>query len=204
MRTCSNPVTVVNALSMVDSCTIASSSRDIAEDLCLTVYSVCYYANRFAEGDRVTCGAARVIPAVVAAMATHGAYIGVAAHGCKALGWLAVGNTVNADAIVLSTGGLDQLYTTLAAHAVNLEVQKLACFALYKVSQHAGPAALAGIRGGRAVDLLHAAKRAFPSSTEQYGLHEYADKALVMLMPPIESAPDLPRVMYNYEEGATM
>lgn len=143
---------VVNSL--VAMCTSALSSPDAAEAFCAAISSVCYKTV-----DSTTCRTAGVIPAVVAAMTAHRAgSTRVASYGCATLGNLANDNEANADAIVLSAGGLDAILVAMATHPDNWTVQDMACFSLRNLAMFCGPAGMRVIQESNATALVRAAK----------------------------------------------
>lgn len=132
------------------------------------------------------CAAAGVIPAVVSLMSAHSAVsVVIAQHGCKALGRLAADDTPNADAIVLTSGGLGLLCAAMETHAGSESVQEEASCAMWVIAKHAGSEALAVMRAGSAVQLLQTARTNFPSDGDfgDYRVKHYADRALAILAP---------------------
>lgn len=167
------PLAVMEAL--VAACLPALSSPAVAEDLCRTVVKICVYEG---YAKQVTCGAAGVIQAVVAAMSAHGAQSPVvAARGCEALARLALGNPVNGNAIVLSTGGLDVICSVMVSHVESEDVQGEASYLLWRTSLKASLTSFAAIRGSRAVELLNVAKANHPREGE-YTIRFWANAAL--------------------------
>lgn len=158
--------TIADVQSLLTTWNAAPSSLGVAEVFFLSVITICNGSD--GTVNKVTCGAAGVIPAVIAATAAHRtASATVAAHGCEALHALAHDNTANADAIVLSAGGagLEVICSVMEAlaHAGNEVVQREACAALSFIADVCSPVALAAMRGSRVVDLLPAAMARFPT-----------------------------------------
>lgn len=175
-----NVLTMDDVDSLVTACAPALSSPAVAIDFCDTIISLCNNY-RCGQGNRAVLGAGGVIPAVVAAMATHGVEDSkLALIGCDALGWLACSVGANASAIVICAGGLHAIYAAMAAHALDREVQKKGCWALYTVTANASRSLLAATPKGcdRAVQLLKTAKRNFRSD---WNVNFFADSALVVL-----------------------
>lgn len=171
-------VSLVALKSLVAAVSPALSSPEVARGICDAIKSICG-PNLSADDNRVTCGAAGVVPAVVTAISTHGsADSSVAWTGCHALADLAFENTVNADAIVLATGGLRTILSVMASTAKSVVLSD-ACFALCNTADAASPAALKVMRESAAVELLHAAKRNYPSA---FYLNHHADRALEVLL----------------------
>lgn len=127
----------------------------------------------------MTCGLSGAIPAVIAAMSSHGAAsVAVSEAACIALMKLTVSNSPNADAVLQTPGGLDGILSAMAAHAYDAYVQQWACAALWRISTVASPAALALLREGRVIELVNTAKRCHFSCR---GLIKYADDFLAAL-----------------------
>lgn len=170
---------------LVTTCTAALSSSGVGHALCHAVLSMCSVMGSQAKANAVTCGAAGVIPAIVAAIRAHGAAIEVVARvGCAALNSLAwFGNTVNADAIVLSTGGLDAILLMMTVHARDSEVQLYACQSLCWIAAAASPAAKRVMcePEGSVRKLLRTAKSNHPANAE---LESWADSALARVRNP--------------------
>lgn len=126
---------------LVTACTAALSSPDAAAALCEVVVSLCRTDNDHYKANKEVCGPAGVIPAVAAAMSTHGAtHALVAYRGCEALSCLAHW-PVYADALVLSTGGLDAILSVVASHPDDEDVLQEACEALFFIASSCGPGA---------------------------------------------------------------
>lgn len=173
--------------SLVASCSAALSSLEVAQQLCIAIVSICSGHLDSKDVNKVTCGAAGVIPAIAAAMSTHGAACAeVAANGCVALYWLADGNTAHADDIVSTSGGLDAILSAMASHPEDGELQERACEALGSVARAASPAAVGTMRASAAVDLLHTARRNHPGGPHQ--VVSFADRALTKLVGRAESS----------------
>lgn len=113
----------------------------------------------------MTCGAPGVIAAVVAAMWAQGpADVGVAASGCLALGSLSY-QPPNANTIVLTAGGLEVICAVMGPHAADEKLQRVACFALWRLALALSPPALAVMRKAcPVVESLLAAQRNHPST----------------------------------------
>lgn len=173
---------------LVSACRKAMSSPKVAAYFCNVAGVMCGRDVSTAAANRVTCGAAGVISAVVLAMYAHGTGdvhgygARVAAEGCWALSRLAQDNTVNADAIVLF-GGLDVILSVMQAHAGDW-VPRNACWALKDIADAAGPAALDVMRDSRAPELLEWAKRAYSSDELLTSKADRALRALGFLSPP--------------------
>lgn len=177
-------VSSADAALLVNECTAALSSPEVAESFVTTVNMVCSRS----EANRAACGSAGSIPAVVAAISTHGAASArISAKGCAALGRLAWRYAVNADAIVSTGGGLsglDAICSAMGWHENEEEVQKQACYALLSLAMHSGPATLESLRNdGSLPFVLHTAKAQFPAD-DRYGVKYWADLALAKLEPP--------------------
>lgn len=162
-------VTVEDVKSLVNACAAAFSSTAVFERFLGTFSSICYRK----PSNHALAVDAGVIAAIVAAMGSYGAANArVASEGCSALhsmvreatnsdrgaAWL----RRNADALVLSTGGLDAILAAMRTHATDERVQFMACEALYNIFTHASPAALRVILESRAVELLRTARANFP------------------------------------------
>lgn len=136
------PASFGEVRSMVTACSAALSSPVVATTQCITIRNICSYPNPAEMANRVTCGAAGVIPGIVAVMVTHGAAsVMVAGNGCAALGALGTRNIVNADAIVSSCGGLDAILAVMRSHGRDSGVQYTACEALCRLAKAVSPAA---------------------------------------------------------------
>lgn len=171
-------LSVAGMTALVTACTAALPSLAVAEAFCNSIGSVCTNS-REGKANAVTCGAAGVIPAVIAAMSVHGAGGAlVAASGYVALASLADGNAVNADAIVGCSGGLDVLLSVMACHAADGEVQAKACWALWGVAGSVSSGGLTAMRQSRAMQLIRAAKVNLSSDNL---VMMYADGALATL-----------------------
>lgn len=169
--------TLVDAASLVAACSPALSCLDVAIDFCRTVSDLCH--PRHSGINRQNCGAAGAIPAVAAAMSTHGAVSGeLAQAGCVALNSLAWSNKNNADEIVMTHGGLDAILSVMASHPGDAGVQRQACSALIFLCANGSPAAKRVMRTSAAVKLLTAAKVNHPSDRDVKG---NADGALAAL-----------------------
>lgn len=130
----------------------------------------------------VRSGVAGVIRALVSSMSERAAdRVHVARNLCGVLGNLASCNRVHADAIVLSTGGLDAILSLMQVYVENGVFQGWPCFALNKLAEAVSPAALTVMRESRAVELLNTAKRNFP--TDVGSVQRFADAALARLAP---------------------
>lgn len=182
MRANRGAVGFAEVASQVTACSLALSSPDVAAALCDAVLSMCDEENNSdAEANRVTFGAAGAIPVIVAAaMSTHGAVsTRVAVKSCAALGFLTQHNAINADAVVVATGGLDAILAVMRSHAENGTVQGNACFALYHVAGAVRDVARRAMRESAAGALIETAKRVHDPSDE--GVALYADGALARL-----------------------
>lgn len=187
MRGSRGAVSAEDLASLVTACTLALSSLEVAGWFSFAVSSVCAkeaWMNSSGIANRVSCHAVGVIPALVAALSTHGtASPRVAARGCVALANLSLGNTANADAIVLSTRGLDVILSMMTAHVEQDEpdgnVQKMACQALCWVARAASPAAKRAMRDSSAMELVEAARTYHVHTID--GLKRAADEALAAL-----------------------
>lgn len=129
------------------------------------------------------------MPIIIASMSTLGTISAtVAAKGCSALCSLASKCTLHADAFVLSSTsrprGLDVLYSVMAAHPSNEDVQKRACHALWVIANHTSPAASSVMCVGRpgrvVIGAIQAAKRNHPADGECSVVY-YANGALARL-----------------------
>lgn len=144
-------VTVEDCASLLAACSPASSSPAMATVFCETIARLRAHSTAVAAG---------VIPALVAAMSTHGAVSAdVALAGCSALARLAYEDTDVGDAIVLSSGGVDVLLFVMASHTENGDVQDGACWLLHLLAAYASPAAMVAMRASSAVDALNAVRR---------------------------------------------
>lgn len=183
MRVIPGGITLDDVTSLVTACTSALSSPAVALELVTTLDFIC---GGGMGKNRVPCGAGGAIEAIVAAMSAHGAArADVAAVGCGALAWMALGNTTNADCMVLSSGALNEVYRMMETHAWVYNVQKEACETLYIIAGAAPRDALDSIREGRAVELLAAAKVNHPEEELLDRLQtvvRYADRALSRLV----------------------
>lgn len=163
---------------LVSACTPALSSPTVAEEFVTTIGTICEESVK----NRVVCAAAGVIPLLVRVLSTHGdESVDIAARGCGALGMVAIENTANADAIVLSTGGLAAICSLLSTHAASLGLQVEACWAVWFLANAAGPAALTAMREGTVVELLLAAKRNHPSQPGPTSDKHFTDLPLALL-----------------------
>lgn len=161
---------------MVTACTAARADIKVSEGLCGAIENIC----REKGANREACGGCGVIPAVVSAMSAHAAVnLTVATKGCEALGNLSNGNSVNADAIISSSDGLNAIFLVMTTYP-RVEVQRVACKALYLISKFATPARLVAMRASRAVELLEAARKSFPKPGGGT-VKERADEALEKL-----------------------
>lgn len=177
-------VTVGEVTSLVSACSAALSSPEVASDFFSAIKGMCEYSNE-AEANVVTCGTAGVIPLFVASMSAHGTAGGdvqVARSGCSALAALVHNNAVNADAIVLATGGLDVILSAMASHRKDILVQFDACTALLVLAKAGSPAARRVMRASSVKELLNAAKKNHPPySTLALWVQEVADDTLAAL-----------------------
>lgn len=140
---------------LVAACTAALSSVTIVNEFFIALYWLC----KDSGVHRTRCGAAGVIEAVVAALHAYGpANAMLSMNGCRLLGELASGNTANADAIVLSTGGLDVVLSCMASIDKDSGAASHAR-ALLQLAEACSPAAVDVLRASRAEELLNAAKR---------------------------------------------
>lgn len=171
-------VDVEDALLVVTGCTAALSSPTVAEDLVTTLTRVCDGK----PSNRETFSVAGAIPAVIAALSTHGgANARIAAKACSALGMLALDNTVNADAFVLSEEGLGAVCLAMTSHARDKDVQFQACWLLCTLTRYISPDLMGLIREGPLPALLNTAKRNFPTESDDRSVVYYADRALAKL-----------------------
>lgn len=177
LRVKEGPVTLAELEPLV---AISSSSPEAAEDLCYTIVKICGPGNNSLEANRVTCGAAGAIPAILSFLSNYGAVNTMfASRGCYALAWLAFGNTINADVIVLSAGGLEVIFSLMIAHASDVLVQQWACWALFTVAEAATPGVFTAVSANRAVELIHTAKRAHAGEAVTTSLlYKFTDIAL--------------------------
>lgn len=139
---------------LVAACTAAMSSPVVAEELASTI---CVAIDDEVE-NQLACGANGAMEAVIAALARHGAFRAeVASQGCDALRCLVTGVTVFADALLLSTRGLDAICSAITAHPRAGNVQLHGCEVLCKLAEAASPAGLAVMRDAGTVNVLSAA-----------------------------------------------
>lgn len=173
-------VTAAQLSSLVTACTPALPSVDVALAFVTAILSVCDF--KHPASNRVTAGAVGVIPAVITSLSAHGTVrADVAAIGCEALVQLVFDSTSNADELV-SAGALDVAYSVMDAHAGDEAVSRVACWLLWILTDTASPAAVSVMRGGRALELLNAAKRMHPRDgldTVKY----WANRGLASLKP---------------------
>lgn len=146
---------------LVTACGAALSSLTVAEDMINAVYRICDFHQQ--PANRGMCAAAGVIPLVVTALSTHGVVrAGVAARGCEVLGRLASSSRANADAVVVSEGGMRVICTVMATHADDEDVQRQGCWAVWVIARYVSPAAMLVVRDSRAVELIVAAMKRSP------------------------------------------
>lgn len=148
--------------SLVTACRAALGDPTVAEAFNVAVSRM----NGSGGSNKVPCVAAGVTETIVAGMSAYGAdNKAVAEKGCEALGSLTgYGNAGYADALVLSTGGLEAVYSVMLSQADSEQVQSIGCWALGAIAYNTGPAALSAMREGPALTLLNAAKKNFPGS----------------------------------------
>lgn len=177
-------VTLAEMESLVRVCSPALSCPELSAAVCNAVVGMCSsWSCASAENHRVTCGAAGVIPLIVAAMSAHSTDSG-ASSGCDALCWLIEGNTANADAVVVSesAGGLSEILSVMASHTENAQVLGFACLALELLARNVSSSAKLVMRQSAVVELLNAAKVDHPSSgIYQKLVMRNADAALTVL-----------------------
>lgn len=89
---------------------------------------------------------------------------GAVERALDALSALCHHNTTNADAIVLSAGGLDAVLSAMVHKASDVGVQWRACGALTTIATYAGPVALAALRDSDAARLIITARRNHPDN----------------------------------------
>lgn len=159
---------------LVTACTPALS---VVEELLKAVTIACLSERR----NKTTCGEVGVIPLVVAALLAHGpASVNIAAKGCVALCYLASNDEVNADAVVLSSGGLHAILSIMAVHMGSEEVQRRSCWALYFLADAVSSAGLSVLCEERVTERINAAKLAHPD-TDEHTVAYWADRALATL-----------------------
>lgn len=162
---------------LLAACKAAQSSPEVAADLCFAVVKTC--TSTSALVNKFLCVAAGVIPAVVSAMSTHGVVSAdVAWKGCLALALLANDDTKHADAIVVSSSGLDAILSLMASHPGDEEVQWTACFALREVLVPGSPAVWRRMRDSISRELIMAAKANHP---RHENVRIFADELLHLL-----------------------
>lgn len=189
LESCNYSVSVASSKLLISACTAALSNLKVSKALCAVMETVCggvvFNATSRLPGTDPSfkaCVAAGAIPAVIAALSAHGEVSElVATRGCSALGALVAQSKPNADVIILDNGGLDVLLSVMAAHAVEAEVQKCACYALGRLAAYAGRTALTVLLDGRVTEVLTATKRFGKDSHVQRALHRLADEALETL-----------------------
>lgn len=158
---CRGPVPAANVEAMVNAFTGTSavSSSDVAISFCSTVFNVCSGAfNSYAAENRVTCGAAGVIPAVTTAMLAYSGFgvdANIAGQLCNALEHVVDGNRSNADSVALSDENMAAINLALSRSSPieNAWTFDQACALLQLIAESASPAALARMRES------HAARR---------------------------------------------
>lgn len=185
--TVDGPVPRTDVESLVAACTAAVSSPVVAERFGEVIESLCDSEHEIENGD--ACSAAGAIPVLVEAVRAHGSgWINVARNGIGALGALIMGVESNADAFVSSPfGGLDVILTVMAAHVLDYDLQRTACWALYNIIRSASATARARLRGGSAevVKHLNTAIRMHPKEGA-WALRDWAQLALTQLVPSQE------------------
>lgn len=190
-------ISLADGISLLTACTAAWSSPTATVFCFGTITAICLVS----ETDRETLGAAGAIHAIVTTMSEvteHGTvneYI--TAQGCFALCMLAYDNSVNADDIVLSTGGLDVILSAMTLYPADSVVQVAACSALVYITSVASREALWVIHDSVAVELLKLAKRNHPHEVEgEDSVLYWADKALDILAVKVS-----PTIMYRRSES---
>lgn len=172
----SGEVALSELTSLVTACTPALCSPEVATALCAAVRKIC--SNSSAKANRVVCGAAGAIHAVIAVLSTHGASSTIiTVDGCTALSCVAQRNDSNAEAIV---SGLDVILFLMTMYDWDEDVQEAACLVLWTLAVYVSGKALTAIRRRSVSALLNTAKASHPSNTD---LQAYADKALDAIAP---------------------
>lgn len=162
---------LAEATALVTMSTAALSDPRAALDLCFSVATICNYGtNGNSRANSAIFGAAGVIPAILSAMSVHAftpiwhedadLCSRIAKAGCLALGFLAVGNPANADAIVLSDDGLKTILSVMTAYTGpgDVHTQMWACTALRGIARAATPVAKEAMRASRAAKRLNAVR----------------------------------------------
>lgn len=173
---------------LATTCTSAQRSLEVATALCRTVACICGPDRRDASANRVSCGAAGVVRAILGVMRTYAPGSSrVAALGCRALGYLAHHNEVNADVLVMSPDsngglGLNVIESAMMCQQRDAEAQYQACGALVRIADAVSPSAMRVLQERRSSEslkkLLNAAKSNHP---EDRDLNKKADMALAAL-----------------------
>lgn len=126
-----------DAIVLVTLSSACLSSRDVATSFLRAIADVCSHDST----NRVTCGAAGAVPAVLAAMEAHGAtHSPTALWGFQALSMLALFNPRNADEILRSEHALDVIAGVIDAFADEYGVQVAAHPSVVCVARSASPA----------------------------------------------------------------
>lgn len=172
-------VTPDDVRELLTACTAALSDAFVAEHFAYVIAEVC----SFNKDNSMLCCSAGGIELVVAALVAHGTTRpDLAQDGCRALAWFAEENQAQADAIVLSAGGLDAIYAVMAFYSDWHEVQKGACVALSSLAGNVGDHAWFVMRESRAPALLMEVLANHPEGGFR-SAREYAETAVSKLFP---------------------
>lgn len=171
----------VDAVDLVRACSAAVHSPQVAENFLLAIAHSCAL-NRVNKGVFAAAGA---IPLIVRAMSVDTDPETIA-FACRALSSIADQHVANSDAIVLREAGVEALCVILSSSTLsrNRDVVWAACGSLWMIARSASSEVVAAMRRGRAVELLHAAKRSFPAKGF-CTVVDYANDALTALEAPV-------------------
>lgn len=191
---CLGTPTVADLTALVTLCTPAFSSPQVAKAFCERVGKLCHPAYCYttdevatALANKVTCGAAGVIPAILTVIALYGTVSpGVANMGILALSWIASKNALNSDAIVLSAGGLDAILSVMSTHAVYDQLQSSVCLLLGSITSVCSPAAKRVLCASSAMEIVLVALR---NHSHDYSLLDSAGLLLRNLAPESDANP---------------